>query len=156
MELLKQYNMKLKEQEGRFLGALLAPLVPSVVQPMISSVVKDISGRGFRREGRRYINKKILTLLHLLNNIEITNYFIYKPKFNDVFSRNNLPRIKDEVYVVNLDDKESKWTPCVSLSIDRNGTIYFDSFEIEYIPQEVLTKIKDKPIIHDIFRIQDN
>ena len=108
MELLKQYNMKLKEQEGRFLGALLAPLVASVVQPMISSVVKDISGRGFRREGRRYINKKILNLLHLLNNIEITNYFIYKPKFNDVFSRNNLPRIKDEVYVVNLDDKESK------------------------------------------------
>ena len=60
------------------------------------------------------------------------------------------------MYVVNLDDKESKWTPCVSLYIDRNGTIYFDSFEIEYIPQEVLTKIKDKPIIHDIFRIQDN
>ena len=58
MELLKQYNMKLKKQEGRFLGALLAPLVASVVQPMISSVVKDISGRRVRREGRRYINKK--------------------------------------------------------------------------------------------------
>ena len=29
-------------------------------------------------------------------------------------------------------------------------------FVIEYIPQEVLNKIKDKTIIHNIFRIQDN
>ena len=29
-------------------------------------------------------------------------------------------------------------------------------FEIEYIPQEVLNKIKDKSITHKIFRIQDN
>ena len=60
------------------------------------------------------------------------------------------------MYVINLDDKESKGTPCVSLSIDRNGAVHCDSFEIEYIPQDVLTKTKDKSIIHDIFRIQDN
>ena len=27
---------------------------------------------------------------------------------------------------------------------------------MEYIPQEVLNKIRDKPITHDIFRIKDN
>ena len=32
----------------------------------------------------------------------------------------------------------------------------FHSFEIEYIPQEVLNKIKDKSITDNIFRIQDN
>ena len=32
----------------------------------------------------------------------------------------------------------------------------FDSFGIKYIPQEVLNKIKDKSITHNIFRIQDN
>ena len=31
-----------------------------------------------------------------LSNIEITNYFNDKLRFNGVFSRNNLPRIKDE------------------------------------------------------------
>ena len=30
------------------------------------------------------------------------------------------------------------------------------TFEIEYIPREVLNKIKDKLITHNIFRIQGN
>ena len=40
--------------------------------------------------------------------------------------------------------------------MDRNTAVYFDSFKTEYISQEVLDKIKDKSITHDIFRIQDN
>ena len=35
------------------LGALLAPLAASLVQPVTSSVVKVISGRGVRKAGRR-------------------------------------------------------------------------------------------------------
>ena len=73
-----------------------------------------------------------------------------------LFQKNNLPRIKDGAYVINLDDKNSKETHWVSLFIDRNTAIYFDSFGIEYIPQEVLNKIKDKSITHNIFRIQNN
>ena len=34
--------------------------------------------------------------------------------------------------------------------------VYFDSFGIEYVPQEILDKIKDKSISHNIFRIQDD
>ena len=30
--------------------------------------------------------------------------------------------------------------------IDRNAAVYFDSFGIEYIPQDVLNNIKDKSI----------
>ena len=41
-------------------------------------------------------------------NIEITKYFDYELRFNGVFSRDYLPRIKDGVYVINLDDKQSK------------------------------------------------
>ena len=71
--------------------------------------------------------------------------------------RNNLPRIKDVINVINLDDKSSKGTHWVLLFIDKNTAIYFDSFGIiEYIPQDVLNKIKDKSITHLIFRIQDN
>ena len=76
-------------------------------------------------------------MLHPLNSIEITNYFNYEPRFSGVFSRNNLPTIKDGAYVINLDDKNSKGTHWGSLFIDRNATVYFDSFGIEYIPQEV-------------------
>ena len=44
----------------------------------------------------------------------------------------------------------------MSLFIDRYFAVYFDPFGIEYIPYEVLNKIKDKPITHNIYRRQDN
>ena len=50
---------KKKKKEGGFLGALLAPLAASIVQPVISSVVKDISGGGVRRAGRRLMSKNL-------------------------------------------------------------------------------------------------
>ena len=69
-------------------------------------------------EQERDIWKKILVPLHPLNYIEITNYFKYEPRFIGVFSRNNLPRIKNGGYVTNVDDKKSKVTHWVSLSVD--------------------------------------
>ena len=51
--------------------------------------------------------------------IEITKYFNYKPKRNGVFSRENLPKIKDGAYVISLDGKQSKGTHWLSSFIDR-------------------------------------
>ena len=99
---------------------------------------------------------KIFSFAPSLKKIEITNYFNYEPRFNGVFPKNNLPRIKDGAYVINLDDKKSKGTDWVSLFIDRNTAVYFDSFGNEYIPQEALNKIRDKSITQNIFRIQDD
>ena len=98
----------------------------------------------------------MLVSLHPLKNIEITNYFEYESRLNGVFSRNNLPKIKDEVCVINLNDKNSKKAHCVWVFIDKNVVLYFDSFGIQYIPPEVLNKIIDKSITHNLFRIQDN
>ena len=39
-----------------------------------------------------------------LTYFEIKKWYQNEPKFNGVFSRNNLPKIKDEAYVINLDD----------------------------------------------------
>ena len=50
----RKWNIK---QEGGVLGTLLALLPTSLVQPVISSVVKGISGRGIRRAERGYMNK---------------------------------------------------------------------------------------------------
>ena len=47
-------------------------------------------------------------------------------------------------------------THLASLVIHKNVPIYFYSFGIEYIPQELLNKIRDQSITHNIFRIQNN
>ena len=60
----------------------------------------------------------------------VINYVNYQPRFNDVFSRGNLLRIKDGVYVINLDDKEIKGTYLVSLFVDKNTCVYFDFLEL--------------------------
>ena len=39
-----------------------------------------------------------------LTNFEIQNYYQNKPKFNCFSSRNNSPKTKDGVYVINLDE----------------------------------------------------
>ena len=49
--------IELLKQAGGFIGTWLAPLAASIVQPVISSVVKGISGGGVRRAGREYMNK---------------------------------------------------------------------------------------------------
>ena len=49
---------EITKQEGGFLHVLLAPLAASLVQPLISSVIKRISGIVVRRAGRGYIDKK--------------------------------------------------------------------------------------------------
>ena len=49
-----------------------------------------------------------------------------------------------EVYVINLDDKNSKGTHLVSLLIDINLAAYFVSFGIKYISLELLNKIREK------------
>ena len=51
-------KIEIKKQEDEFLPVLLAHLTTSLVQPVISSVVKGISGIGVRRAGRGYMDKK--------------------------------------------------------------------------------------------------
>ena len=70
--------------------------------------------------------------------------------------KKNLPIITDGAFIINLDDKERKRTYWVLLFIDRNVAVYLGSFAIEYIPQEIVSKIKNKSIAYNIFRIQDD
>ena len=46
----------------------------------------------------------------------------------------SLDLIKNEAYLINTDDNKSKRKHLVSLFMDGNTAIYFDSFKIEYIP----------------------
>ena len=69
-----------------------------------------------------------------------------EPRFNGVFSRDNLPKIKDGTYVINLDKYSDIRTHWVALYVhnnnknnnnnNNNGT-YFDSFGVEHITKEI-------------------
>ena len=65
-------------------------------------------------------------LPHPLTNFEIQKYYQNKPKFNGVYSRKNLPKIKDGTYVINLDEYESIGTHWIALYVNGNNKIYFE------------------------------
>ena len=54
-------------------------------------------------------------LPHPLTNFEIQKNYQNEPKFNGVYSRNNLPKMKDELYVINLDEYKSIGTHWIAL-----------------------------------------
>ena len=85
--------------------------------------------------------KKTLNLLlpfHPLANIEISEYYANEPRFNSVYSRNNLPnKIKKGAHIINLDEYENTGTYWIALFVKPKYTVYFDSFGIEYIPKEI-------------------
>ena len=96
--------------------------------------LERISNHTTFRTGRA--GKNWLFLVYLIIKIVLLiTYFCRDCRFNGVFLRNNLPRIKDGTHVKNLDDKNSKGTHWILLFVDRNLAVYFDFFGIEYIPQ---------------------
>ena len=90
---------------------------------------------------------------HPLTNFEIQKYYHIKPRFNDVYPRDNLPKIKDGAFIINLDEHSDIGTHWIALHIQNNVT-YFDSFRVEHIPKEIKTFIGNKNIKTNIFRIQ--
>ena len=75
---------------------------------------------------------------HPLTNFEIQKYYQNEPRFNGVYSRDNLPnKIKDGAYIINLDEYSDIGTHWVSLYVSNNDVTYFDSFEVEHIPNEI-------------------
>ena len=75
---------------------------------------------------------------HPLTSFEIQKYYKNEPKFNGVFSKNNLPKkIKDGAYGINLDEFADVGTYWIALFCNRNEIVYFDSFGVEHVPKEI-------------------
>ena len=84
-----------------------------------------------------------------LTNFEIQEYYQNEPRFNGVFSSDNLP------------NNSNNW---VALYLNNKTIIYFDSFGVEHIPKEIIkftdneqsssAKERNKNIITNIYRIQ--
>ena len=93
-------------------------------------------------------------LTHPLTNFEIQKYYQNERKFNGVYSRNNLSKIKDRAYIINLDEYESIGTQWIALYVNAEYITYFDTFGVEHIPKEMKKFIGNKNIITNIYRIQ--
>ena len=101
---------------------------------------------------------------HPLTNLEIQEYYQNEPRFNGVFSRDNLPNtirpkgldsaVKNGAYVINLDEYHDIGTHWVALYVNNKIVIYFDSFGVEHIPREIMKFISSRKIITNIYRIQ--
>ena len=77
-------------------------------------------------------------------------YYQNEPKFNGVYSRNNLARIKDEVYVINIDEYESVGTHWIALYVNAENVTCFDSFGNEHIPKQIRKSIGNETIVTSI------
>ena len=56
-----------------------------------------------------------------------------EPRFNGVYSRDNLSdKIKDEAYVINLDEYSVIGTHWIALYVNNKAVTYFDSFGVEH------------------------
>ena len=167
----KTIKNETKEQRGGFLSMLLGTLGASLLGNLLTggkgimkagegSVASRTKGDGIVRAGKGSGSKKKLNLLlpfHPLTNIEISKCYKNEPRFNDVYSRNNLPnKIKKGAYVINLDEYENTGTHWVALFVKANKVIYFDSFRIEHIPKEINKFIKKSSSLKRTARIKSN
>ena len=81
-------------------------------------------------------------------------YYENESKFNGVYSRDNLSKIKNGTYIINLDEYSDIGTHWVALWVNNNNVTYFDSFGVEHIPKEIIKFIENRNIKTNIFRIQ--
>ena len=93
-------------------------------------------------------------IFNITSSFEIQNYYPNKPIFEGVFPQDNLPKIKDGVYIINLDEYSDIRTHWVALRVNNNGVTYFESFGVENILKEIKTFINNINIKTSIFRIQ--
>ena len=164
----KTIKNEIKVQKGGFLCMLLGTLGATLLGNLLAGkgIVRASSGRrsltsstsdGNKKKNRnckRWLWKRMGFLMspHPLTNFEIQKYYQYEPRFNGVILRDNLPKkIKDKAYVINFDEYPDVGTHWIALFCSRIEIVYFDSFGVEHVPEEVKEIFWSKNIIANIF-----
>ena len=124
-DVIETIKNEAKEQKEGFLGILLGTLGASLLGDLLA-------GKFTIRAG-----KKLLMPHHPLTNFETLKYYENDPKFNGVCSMNNLPKIKDGTYIINLDEYESIGTRWIALYVNDDNVTYFNSLGVEHMPKEI-------------------
>ena len=87
---------------------------------------------------------------HPLANFKLQKYQ-NEPKFNGVYSRNNLSKIKIGTYIINLDECGSIGTHWIALYVNTENVTYF---RVGHIPKEIRKFTGNESYITNIYRIQ--
>ena len=92
---------------------------------------------------------------HPLTNFEIQKYYQNKPRLYGDFSRDNSANeIEDEAYVIDLDEYADFATHWITLFRSKNENLFFDSFGVEYVPEEIKEFIGNKKTKANMFRVE--
>ena len=90
-----------------------------------------------------------------LTNFEIQKYYQNEPRFDDVYSRINLPKVKDGAYAINIAECKSIGAHWIALYVKAyNDATYINSFGVEHIPKEINTFTGNENFTTNFFRIQ--
>ena len=90
-------------------------------------------------------------------NFEIQKYYQNEPRFNGVYSRNNLTKkIKGGAYVIYLDEYADVGWHWIALFYSRSEKVYLNSFGVEHVPEEIKIFIGNKNLEANILRVQAN
>ena len=126
---------KVKEQKGGFLSMLSGTLGASLFGNILT-------GRGINRAGKgQGINRVSKGIVRAgYRNKKGKNGKIQKcsqneSRFNCIYSRDNLPKIKYGANVINFDEHSYIGNHWVALYVHNNDVTYFDSFGVENIPK---------------------
>ena len=74
---------------------------------------------------------------HPLTNFQMQKFYQNEPKFNGVYSRNNLPKMKDGPYVINLDENNSIIAHWIARYVKNNTANYVGRFGVKHISKEI-------------------
>ena len=74
-----------------------------------------------------------------LTNCQLQNYCETEPRFNGVYLRNNLHKVKDMTDAVYLDDYKSTGIHKIVLYVEGDNTTYFNSFGV-FIKKKQMTQ----------------
>ena len=126
------------------LGANLLGNILAIAKIQGRRIVR--AGYGNKKMSRNYKSKSWKQNRFLMPPHPLTNFGVY--------SRDNLSKIKDEAYVINLDEYSNIGTHWIALYALINNVIYFNRFGVEHILKEIKKFIQNKNIKTNIFRIQ--
>ena len=122
----KTIKNEAKEEEGGFLSILLGTL------------------------GANFLGNLLNGKSHHLTNFEIQKYYQNKPKFNGVYSRNNLPKTKDGAYLINLDEYKSIGTHWIALYVNVQNVTYLVALELNIFQKKLENSLEIK-MLRQIF-----
>ena len=91
---------------------------------------------------------------HSLTNFQIHKFYQNEPRFNSVYSTDDLQKLNDGAYIIALDEYCVFGTHWVVWYVQNNDVTYFDSSGVERIPREIKTFISNKNVKTNVFRIQ--